>query len=114
MSFRENSLPRDSWMARSTDPIGAPNVLASSRAPAQADIEMIDVNITNNVLIGNPLGFRKKAIPCYIRVNYGKTDFSSESMTNSHTKKGRHTVQRTRQEPFRVFGRKADIPQQGC
>src|SRR5215211_3223496 len=46
-------------MARSTDPIGAPNVLASSRAPAQADIEIIDVNSTNNVLIGNPLGFRK-------------------------------------------------------
>src|SRR4051794_30234252 len=56
-SFRENSLPRDNWMARSTDCIGAPNVLASSRAPAQADIETRDVNSTNNVLIGTPSGF---------------------------------------------------------
>ena len=38
-------------------PIGAPNVLASSRAPAQAGIEIIDVTRTNNVLIGNPFGF---------------------------------------------------------
>jgi hypothetical protein len=46
-------------MARSTDSIGAPNVLASSRAPAQAGIETIDESNTNIVLIGNPLGFRK-------------------------------------------------------
>src|SRR6478672_8162984 len=65
-------------MARSTDSIGAPNVLASSRAPAQADIEIIDVNSTNNVLIGTPLWLPESYVA--IRVpytgNYGGTDFS--------------------------------------
>src|ERR1700722_11978672 len=55
-------------MARSTDSIGAPNVLASSRAPAQAGIETIDVNRTNNVLIGNPFGFPDNYVA--IRVPY--------------------------------------------
>src|SRR6187455_2678854 len=57
-------------MARSTDSIGAPNVLASSRAPAQADIEIIDVNSTNNVLIGNPLGFPESYVAIRVAV-YG-------------------------------------------
>src|ERR1700733_11892363 len=63
-------------MARSTDCIGAPNVLASSRAPAQADIEIIDVISTNNVLIGNPWGFREvmSQFACRMRRNYGETD----------------------------------------
>ena len=55
-------------MARSTDSIGAPKVLASSRAPAQADIEIIEVTSTNNVRIGNPLGFRESYVA--IRVPY--------------------------------------------
>jgi hypothetical protein len=55
-------------MARSTDSIGAPNVLASSRAPAQADIEIIEVNSTNNVRIGKPLGCPESYVA--IRVPY--------------------------------------------
>jgi hypothetical protein len=51
--------------------------LASSRAPAQAGIEIIDVNRTNNVLIGNPFGFPDNyvaiRVPC--TGNYGGTDF---------------------------------------
>src|SRR5947207_8991293 len=66
-------------MARSTDSIGAPNVLASSRAPAQAGIEIIDVNSTDNVLIGKPFGFPESYVA--IRVPYteefGGTDFAA-------------------------------------
>src|SRR6478736_117253 len=69
----ENVLSRKLFASRQLngslhDSIGAPNFLASSRAPAQAGIEIIDVNSTNNVLIGNPFGLPESYVA--IRVPY--------------------------------------------